>query len=176
MIPKSNTTIEHKIVFGNCITDELYNLSIPIDKFENCLHYFVEKEVKNRKNFFSIYQFENKYFKIFQDGSCFCYEINNQTIKDFNTNYLNKIKPVIITSEVSNLKNDSFPIKLVYHFSSSNYQIIFTKNDMFDLIFEKNFTNNKNKYQIYFRSNKKDYIKDNIVIETIQDIEKILVD
>ena len=153
---KKNIGTEQKIIF------ELSDENITIDIFENILYNLQKNSTyKNRKNFSVIYEDNNKYLKIFQDGSCFCFKILKQN-KEKLSNDKNDFIPYNVQTTTQLLKNDDFPNKIKYDNISKNYQIIFTLPNNNELIFEK-IISNKIEYKIYAK------IKENKEIDKILD-------
>jgi hypothetical protein len=171
-IDKNN---ERKIIFGLEKSNNLYDFSIPIDLFENILFSLKDSGIKNRKNSFVIYQDQNKYLKIFQDGSCFCYKINKSNITKSSIKNVESdvYSSYFVNTNIASIKNDDFSNKKDYNNITKYSQIIFSPSNNFELIFERNICD-KVKYNIYVKMLTEIDINDTKLAEVLNLISKKL--
>lgn len=131
---------------------ENINFSIPISLFEEILKEFTEKfpTVISIKNGHKLYGIHNKYFKIFQDGSCYGYVINSNTLDKFE-NYWE------FSQKTQQILNDDFAGFKTYWVEELYEDIIFKCTEEIQIIFSKmtDIPRNYCEYSIYFESKKR---------------------
>ena len=124
------------------------NLTIPLYKFEQIL-FKLSKTHHPSKNLYKIYGIDDKYMKVFDDGSCFNYCIKKTTISKQNQVIVRKvIQQQIHSDDFSGLLK--YPIEELYQ------EIFFPLNESINLVFAKmKDINNKNEqYTIFFEQKK----------------------
>ena len=131
---------------------ENFNFSIPISLFEEILKEFTEKfpTVISIKNGHKLYGIHNKYFKIFQDGSCFGYVITSNTLQKLE-NYWE------FSQKTQQILNDDFAGFKTYWVEELYEDIIFKCTEEIQIIFSKmtDIPRNYCEYSIYFESKKR---------------------
>lgn len=126
--------IEEKVkyYFKNNISNNHFNdFSIPINEFEELLKNVCGK-ISNPpyKNSFKLYGINNKFFKIFQDGSCFGYNLKKAE--------LNKIDNFYQIKTIQNqIYNDDFAGLKIYWIEELYEDIIFKLDENMSLTFSK---------------------------------------
>lgn len=136
--------IEEKIkfFFNNGTND----FSINIGQFEDALHKFTASfpDLKPSKNGYKLYGINNKYFKIFQDSSCYGYIILNNTIQTKN-------KFVELKQKTQQIFNDDFAGLKNYWIEEVYEEIIFKPTDDAQIVFVKmkDIPRNIDQYCIY---------------------------
>ena len=124
------------------------NLTIPLYKFEQIL-FKLSKTHHPSKNLYKIYGINDKYMKVFDDGSCFNYCIKKiTTIKQDNV-----ILHKIIQQQIH---SDDFAGFLKYPVEELYQEIFFTLNESINLVFSKmmDINTKTEKYYIYFEKKK----------------------
>ena len=131
---------------------ENFNFSIPISLFEEILKEFTEKfpTVLSIKNGHKLYGIHNKYFKIFQDGSCFGYVITSNALEKLE-NYWE------FSQKTQQILNDDFAGFKTYWIEELYEDIIFKCTEEIQIIFSKmtDIPRNYCEYSIYFESKKR---------------------
>jgi len=124
------------------------NLTIPLYKFEQIL-FKLSKTHHPSKNLYKIYGINDKYMKVFDDGSCFNYCIKKITTSKQDSVILHKIIQQQIHS-------DDFAGFLKYPVEELYQEIFFTLNESINLVFSKmmNINTKIEKYSIYFEKKK----------------------
>ena len=124
------------------------DLTIPLYKFEQIL-FKLSKTHHPSKNLYKIYGINDKYMKVFDDGSCFNYCIKKITTMKQNNIILHKIIQQQIHS-------DDFAGFLKYTVEELYQEIFFTLNESINLVFSKMMDINTKieKYSIYFEKKK----------------------
>jgi len=129
---ESKTEEKVRYYFDNKSTNpNYYDFSMPINDFEELLKIAL-KNISSApfKNNFKLYGINNKFFKIFQDGSCFGYNIKKQEINKFNNFYQFRLTQ-------SQIYNDDFAGLKVYWIEEFYEEIIFKLDDQVNLVFSK---------------------------------------
>jgi hypothetical protein len=131
---------------------EIFNFSIPISLFEEILKEFTEKfpTVLSIKNGHKLYGINNKFFKIFQDGSCFGYVITSNILEKLE-NYWE------FSQKTQQILNDDFAGFKTYWVEELYEDIIFKCTEEIQIIFSKmtDIPRNYCEYSIYFESKKR---------------------
>ena len=124
------------------------NLTIPLYKFEQIL-FKLSKTHHPSKNLYKIYGINDKYMKVFDDGSCFNYCIKKITTSKQDSVILHKIIQQQIHS-------DDFAGFLKYPVEELYQEIFFTLNESINLVFSKmmDINTKTEKYYIYFEKKK----------------------
>jgi hypothetical protein len=124
------------------------NLTIPLYKFEQIL-FKLSKTHHPSKNLYKIYGINDKYMKVFDDGSCFNYCIKKITTFKQNQVILQKIIQQQIHS-------DDFAGFLKYTVEELYQEIFFALNESINLVFSKmiDINTKKEQYTIYFEKKK----------------------
>lgn len=124
------------------------DLTIPLYKFEQIL-FKLSKTHHPSKNLYKIYGINDKYMKVFDDGSCFNYCIKKITTMKQNNVILHKIIQQQIHS-------DDFAGFLKYTVEELYQEIFFTLNESINLVFSKmiDINTKTEKYYIYFEKKK----------------------
>lgn len=124
------------------------NLTIPLYKFEQIL-FKLSKTHHPSKNLYKIYGINDKFMKIFDDGSCFNYCIKKITTSKQNLVILQKI----IQQQIH---GDDFAGFLKYPIEEIYQEIFFPLNESINLIFSKmiDINTKTEKYYIYFEKKK----------------------
>lgn len=123
----------------------LLDFCLNICDFEELLKNFIETspDISPVKNGYKLYGIDNKFFKIYQDGSCFGYTIKEQNMKKIDDFYQYHILQ-------TQIYNDDFPGLKVYWVEEVYEEIIFKYEDL-NLIFSKSndIPRNKIDYSIF---------------------------
>jgi hypothetical protein len=131
------------------------NLTIPLYKFEQML-FKLSKIHHPSKNLYKIYGINNKYMKVFDDGSCFNYCIKKTTTTKQNQVILQKI----IQQQIH---GDDFAGFLKYPVEELYQDIFFALNESINLVFCKmTDINTKNEQYIVFFEQKKGFSNQSI--------------
>jgi len=129
---ESKTEEKVRYYFRN-ISDNpnVMDFCLNICEFEDLLKNYLENntDVLPVKNGYKLYGIDNKFFKIYQDGSCFGYTIKEQNMKKIDDFY----QYYILQSQIF---NDDFPGLKVYWVEEIYEEIIFKYDDL-NLIFSK---------------------------------------
>jgi len=128
------------------------DFSIPISEFEEILKEFTEKfpTIVSVKNGHKLYGIHNKFFKIFQDGSCYGYVITSNTIEKF-ANYWE------YSQKTQQILNDDFAGFKTYWVEELYEDIVFKCSEEIQIIFSKmrDIPRKYCEYSIYFESKKR---------------------
>jgi hypothetical protein len=124
------------------------NLTIPLYKFEQIL-FKLSKTHHPSKNLYKIYGINDKYMKVFDDGSCFNYCIKKTTTSIQNQVILQRI----IQQQIH---GDDFSGLLKYPVEELYQEIFFPLNESINLVFSKmTDINTKNEqYTVFFEKKK----------------------
>ena len=124
------------------------NLTIPLYKFEQIL-FKLSKTHHPSKNLYKIYGINDKYMKVFDDGSCFNYCIKKITTTKQNHIILRKV----IQQQIH---GDDFSGLLKYPIEELYQEIFFSLNESINLVFSKmtDINSKQDKYAIYFEQKK----------------------
>jgi len=124
------------------------DLTIPLYKFEKIL-FNIPKTYHPNKNLYKIYGINDKYMKVFDDGSCFNYCIKKITATKQDKIVLQKI----IQQQIH---GDDFAGLLKYSVEELYQEIYYALNESINLVFSKMIDiNTKNEYySIYFEQKK----------------------
>ena len=124
------------------------NLTIPLYKFEQIL-FKLSKTHHPSKNLYKIYGINDKYMKVFDDGSCFNYCIKKITTSKQEKVILHKI----IQQQIH---GDDFAGLLKYPIEELYQAIFFALNESINLVFSKmiDINTKKEQYTIYFEQKK----------------------
>lgn len=125
--------VEEKVkYFINNNSTELgyYDFSMQINEFEELLRVMLNYSQSPYRNSFKLYGINNKFFKIFHDGSCFGYSIKKQEINKIGNFYQSKI----IQQQIY---NDDFAGLKTYWVEESYEEIVFKLDEQMNLIFSK---------------------------------------
>ena len=124
------------------------NSTIPLYKFEQIL-FKLSKTHHPSKNLYKIYGINDKYMKVFDDGSCFNYCIKKITTSKHNRVILQKI----IQQQIH---GDDFAGFLKYPVEELYQEIFFSLNESINLIFCKimDINSKQERYSIYFEQKK----------------------
>lgn len=130
------------------LSSDTSDLTILLYKFEQIL-FKLSKTHHPSKNLYKIYGINDKYMKVFDDGSCFNYCIKKITISKQNNVILHKIIQQQIHS-------DDFAGFLKYTVEELYQEIFFTLNESINLVFSKmmDINTKTEKYYIYFEKKK----------------------
>lgn len=113
------------------INNIFYNTQFNQYEFEHILNDFKTNfDLKIKSNFYSLYRNDKLFYKIFKDGSCYCFKKNNQKII-YGKNY------VIEAFEQDNIKNDDFVFSEINDEKYSINEIIFYYENNFSIHFRK---------------------------------------
>ena len=124
------------------------NLTIPLYKFEQIL-FKLSKTHHPSKNLYKIYGINDKYMKVFDDGSCFNYCIKKTTTSKQNRVILQRIiQQQIHGDDFSGLVK--YPVEEIYQ------EIFFPLNESINLVFAKmtDINTKKEQYTIFFEQKK----------------------
>lgn len=131
---------------------KIFNFSIPISIFEEILKEFTEKfpTIILAKNGHKLYGIHNKYFKIFQDGSCYGYVITGNTLEKLE-NYWE------FSQKTQQILNDDFTGFKTYWVEELYEDIVFKCSEEIQIIFSKmtDIPRKYCEYSIYFESKKR---------------------
>lgn len=124
------------------------NLTIPLYKFEQIL-FKLSKTHHPSKNLYKIYGINDKYMKVFDDGSCFNYCIKKTTISKQNQVVVRKV----IQQQIH---GDDFSGLLKYPVEDLNQDIFFSLNESINLVFCKttDINTKKEQYTVFFEQKK----------------------
>ena len=124
------------------------NLTIPLYKFEQLL-FKLSKTHHPSKNLYKIYGINDKYMKVFDDGSCFNYCIKKTTTSKQNQVILQRI----IQQQIH---GDDFAGLLKYPVEELYQEIFFPLNESINLVFSRMMDiNTKNEqYTVFFEQKK----------------------
>ena len=132
-----------------------FDLSIPISQFEEILKEFTEKypTIAAVKNGHKLYGINNKFFKIFQDGSCYGYVISSNTLEKLE-DYCE------FSQKTQQILNDDFAGFKTYWVEELYEDIIFKCTEEIQIIFSKmtDIPRKYCEYSIYFESKKRPLI------------------
>jgi hypothetical protein len=124
------------------------NFTIPLYKFEQIL-FKLSKTHHPSKNLYKIYGINDKYMKVFDDGSCFNYCIKKTTTSKQNRVILQRIiQQQIHGDDFSGLVK--YPVEEIYQ------EIFFPLNESINLVFAKmtDINTKKEQYTIFFEQKK----------------------
>ena len=124
------------------------NLTIPLYKFEQML-FKLSKTHHPSKNLYKIYGINDKYMKVFDDGSCF-----NFCIKKTTTSKQNQV--VVRKVIQQQIHGDDFSGLLKYPVEDLNQDIFFPLNESINLVFCKttDINTKKEQYTVFFEQKK----------------------
>lgn len=124
------------------------DLTIPLYKFEQIL-FKLSKTHHPSKNLYKIYGINDKYMKVFDDGSCFNYCIKKTTTSKQNQVILQRI----IQQQIH---GDDFSGLLKYPVEELYQEIFFHLNESINLVFAKmtDINTKKEKYTVFFEQKK----------------------
>ena len=129
-----------------------FDLSIPISQFEEILKEFTEKfpTIAAIKNGHKLYAINNKFFKIFQDGSCYGYIINSNTLEKLEDYWE-------FSQKTQQILNDDFAGFKTYWVEELYEDIVFKCSEEIQIIFSKmtDIHRKYTEYSIYFESKKR---------------------
>jgi hypothetical protein len=129
-----------------------FNFSIPIFQFEEILKEFTEKypTISSNKNGHKLYGIHNKFFKIFQDGSCYGYVITSNTLEKLEDYWE-------YSQKTQQIYNDDFAGFKTYWVEELYEDIIFKCSEEIQIIFSKmtDIPRRYCEYSIYFESKKR---------------------
>ena len=130
------------------ISSDPANLTIPLYKFEQML-FKLSKTHHPSKNLYKIYGINDKYMKVFDDGSCFNYCIKKTTTSKQNQVVVRKI----IQQQIH---GDDFSGLLKYPVEDLNQDIFFPLNESINLVFCKttDINTKKEQYTVFFEQKK----------------------
>ncbi len=127
---------------------DLYNFSIPLNQFEEILKAAIDT-IQNPpfKNGYKLYGINNKYFKIFQDGSCYGYLLKKQDVNIIDIFFQLKI----IHQQIY---NDDFAGLKTYWTEELYEDIVFKLDEQMNLVFSKMIDSPRNyiEYSIFMES------------------------
>jgi len=145
----TNLEEKYKYFFNN----GTLNFSIDIAKFEEILHSFTQtyQHIPSFKNGYKLYGINNKFFKIFEDGSCYGYIIIDNSIKTSILENFTEYKQIN-----QQIYNDDFAGFKDYWVEEIYEDIIFKLDDDMQLIFSKmkDVPRNITEYSIYIETKK----------------------
>ena len=120
--------------FSNKNSNYIYKLFINKLFFKKLLNKSINLNLKNHKNSYNIYNYNDLNFKIFSNKSSYCYKIINDQIitRNFNNYYIN-----ILNYDEYQKKYDDFPALKSYHNVSNVEEIVFEIEKNISLIFSK---------------------------------------
>jgi hypothetical protein len=124
------------------------DLTIPLYKFEQIL-FKLSKTHHPSKNLYKIYGINDKYMKVFDDGSCF-----NYCIKKITT--MKQYKVILQKIIQQQIHSDDFAGFLKYPVEELYQDIFFSLNESINLVFTKmiDINTKTEKYYIYFEKKK----------------------
>ena len=124
------------------------NLTIPLYKFEQIL-FKLSKTHHPSKNLYKIYGINDKYMKVFDDGSCF-----NYCIKKITTAKQNRV--ILLRIIQQQIHGDDFSGLLKYPVEEIYQEIFFPLNESINLVFSKMMDINSklDKYTVFFEQKK----------------------
>ena len=124
------------------------NLTIPLYKFEQIL-FKLSKTHHPSKNLYKIYGINDKYMKVFDDGSCF-----NYCIKKTTTTKQNRV--ILLRIIQQQIHGDDFSGLLKYPVEEIYQEIFFPLNESINLVFSKitDINSKLDKYTVFFEQKK----------------------
>ena len=124
------------------------NLTIPLYKFEQIL-FKLSKTHHPSKNLYKIYGINDKYMKVFDDGSCF-----NYCIKKITTAKQNRV--ILMRIIQQQIHGDDFSGLLKYPVEEIYQEIFFPLNESINLVFSKmtDINTKLDKYTVFFEQKK----------------------
>jgi hypothetical protein len=124
------------------------NLTIPLYKFEQIL-FKLSKTHHPSKNLYKIYGINDKYMKVFDDGSCF-----NYCIKKITTSKQNRV--ILLRIIQQQIHGDDFSGLLKYPVEEIYQEIFFPLNEAINLVFSKmtDINTKLDKYTVFFEQKK----------------------
>ena len=124
------------------------NLTIPLYKFEQIL-FKLSKTHHPSKNLYKIYGINDKYMKVFDDGSCF-----NYCIKKITTAKQNRV--ILMRIIQQQIHGDDFSGLLKYPVEEIYQEIFFPLNESINLVFSKitDINSKLDKYTVFFEQKK----------------------
>jgi len=129
-----------------------FDLSIPISLFEETLKEFTEKfpTITAVKNGHKLYGIHNKFFKIFQDGSCYSYIVSSNTLEKLEDYWE-------FSQKTQQILNDDFAGFKTYWVEELYEDIVFKCSEEIQIIFSKmtDIPRKYTEYSIYFESKKR---------------------
>lgn len=129
-----------------------FDFSIPVSQFEEILKEFTEKfpAVSAAKNGHKLYGIHNKFFKIFQDGSCYGYVISSITLEKLDDYWE-------FSQKTQQILNDDFAGFKTYWVEELYEDIVFKCTEEIQIIFSKmtDISRKYCEYSIYFESKKR---------------------
>ena len=133
-------------------THQNFDFSIKISQFEEILKEFTEKfpTISAVKNGHKLYGIHNKFFKIFQDGSCYGYVINSNTLEKLEGCWE-------FSQKTQQILNDDFAGFKTYWVEELYEDIVFKCSEEIQIIFSKmtDIPRKYIEYSIYFESKKR---------------------
>jgi hypothetical protein len=133
-------------------THQNFDFRITISQFEEILKEFTEKfpTISAVKNGHKLYGIHNKFFKIFQDGSCYGYVIVSNTLEKSDGYWE-------ISQKTQQILNDDFAGFKTYWVEELYEDIVFKCTEEIQIIFSKmtDIPRKYCEYSIYFESKKK---------------------
>ncbi len=129
-----------------------FDFSIPVSQFEEILKEFTEKfpTIISVKNGHKLYGIHNKFFKIFQDGSCYGYIITGNTLEKSDNFW-------VFSQKTQQILNDDFTGFKTYWVEELYEDIVFKCSEEIQIIFSKmtDIPRKYCEYSIYFESKKR---------------------
>ena len=129
-----------------------FDFSIPISQFEEILKKFTEKfpTISAVKNGHKLYGIHNKFFKIFQDGSCYGYFIASNSLEKLEGYWE-------FSQKTQQILNDDFAGFKTYWVEELYEDIVFKCSEEIQIIFSKmtDIPRKYSEYSIYFESKKR---------------------
>ena len=124
------------------------NFTIPLYKFEQIL-FKLSKTHHPSKNLYKIYGINDKYMKVFDDGSCF-----NYCIKKITTAKQNRV--ILMRIIQQQIHGDDFSGLLKYPVEEIYQEIFFPLNESINLVFSKitDINSKLDKYTVFFEQKK----------------------
>jgi hypothetical protein len=124
------------------------NSTIPLYKFEQIL-FKLSKTHHPSKNLYKIYGINDKYMKVFDDGSCF-----NYCIKKITTAKQNRV--ILLRIIQQQIHGDDFSGLLKYPVEEIYQEIFFPLNESINLVFSKmtDINSKLDKYTVFFEQKK----------------------
>lgn len=143
------------------------DFSICVSQFEEILKEFVDRfpTIPSIKNGNKLYGIHNKFFKIFQDGSCYGYIITENSIQKYDN-------IVEHSQKTQQILNDDFAGFKTYWVEELYEDIVFKSSEEIQIIFSKmtDIPRNYCEYSIYFESKK----RPSVINEHISFIQSII--
>ncbi len=130
------------------LSSDSSDLTIPLYKFEQIL-FKLSKTHHPSKNLYKIYGINDKYMKVFDDGSCFNYCIKKTTTSKQNQVILQRI----IQQQIH---GDDFSGLLKYQTEELYQEIFFPLNESINIVFAKitDINTKKEQYTVFFEQKK----------------------